>query len=81
MHLTINILQKTYFLGNVVKNKIIACVTDNAANEVAAIRLCQWRHLGCFAHTLNVVVQQSMMEISPTAIKVNTIIEYFKSST
>ncbi|MCM0158343.1 hypothetical protein [Candidatus Nardonella dryophthoridicola] len=36
-----------------IQNKIIAVVSDNAHNIVAAIRLGNWRNLGCFAHTVN----------------------------
>lgn len=62
------------------EDKIICCVTDNAANEVAAIRLCNWRHLPCFVHSLNLVVQQSLKEISNVTVKVKSIVEYFERS-
>ncbi len=38
-------------------NKITVVVTDNAYNIVAAVKKCGWRHIGCFAHTLNLIVQ------------------------
>jgi zinc finger BED domain-containing protein 1 (E3 SUMO-protein ligase ZBED1) len=60
------------------QEKIVCCITDNAANEVAAIRLCNWRHLPCFAHSLNLALQQSLKEISNITIKVKSIVEYFK---
>ncbi|XP_018395627.1 PREDICTED: zinc finger BED domain-containing protein 4-like, partial [Cyphomyrmex costatus] len=62
------------------EDKIICCVTDNAANEVAAIRLCNWCHLSCFVHSLNLVIQQSLKEISNVTVKVKSIVEYFKRS-
>ncbi|XP_049782800.1 uncharacterized protein LOC126184454, partial [Schistocerca cancellata] len=31
-------------------------ISDNAANIVAAIRLTAWKHITCFAHTLNLIV-------------------------
>jgi len=73
-------------LLNIVKdwglqNKVAACTTDNAANVTAAIRLCDWRHLSCFAHSLNLVVQSSLQEINGTREKVKSIVEYFKRST
>jgi len=37
--------------------KVCAIVTDNAANVTSAVRLTGWRHLPCFAHTLNLIVQ------------------------
>lgn len=45
------------------QNKIAACTTDNAANMISAINLCQWRHISCFAHTLNLIVQSSLEQI------------------
>lgn len=36
-----------------ISSKIAAITTDNAANIVAAVRDWEWRHLPCFAHTLN----------------------------
>lgn len=35
-------------------------VSDNPANMIAAVRLTGWRSLPCFAHTLNLIVQESM---------------------
>ena len=40
--------------------KVIALVTDNAANMKAAASLLKVRHLSCFAHTLNLVVQSAI---------------------
>lgn len=72
-------------LQNVVRqwglqNKVAACTTDNAANITAAIRLCQWRHIPCFAHSLDLIVQSSLEHIKETRSKVKTIVEYFKRS-
>lgn len=62
-------------------DKKIACVvTDNASNVVAAIRLCDWRHISCFAHTLNLVVQSSLEKMRTILVKVKTIVEFFKRS-
>jgi hypothetical protein len=41
-------------------NKITMIVSDNAANIVAAVRLCQWRHFSCFAHSINLIVQSGL---------------------
>ena len=38
-----------------VESNISGVVTDNAAN-VAAVRLTGWKHIPCFAHTLNLIV-------------------------
>lgn len=66
-----------------ISNKITAVVTDNAANVVKSVKLCKWRHLGCFAHSINLVVQNSLgivSEISEILKKVKSIVEYFKRS-
>ena len=40
--------------------KIVCSVTDNASNMISAISKTGWRHLPCFAHSLNLVVQDSI---------------------
>ena len=42
-----------------VADKICCIITDNAANMMAASRLTQWRHIPCFAHTLNLILQEA----------------------
>lgn len=48
------------------ENHIAACTTDNAHNIVNAVNLCGWRHVGFFAHSLNLAVQTAIKEISET---------------
>ena len=43
-----------------ITHKVVAVVTDNASNMVAAIRITGWTHIHCFAHTLNLVVQEAI---------------------
>lgn len=59
---------------------ITMVVSDNAANVVASIRLLQWRHFPCFAHSINLIVQSGLEAVKPTITKVKTIVEYFKRS-
>lgn len=40
--------------------KIQAVVPDNGANMVVAVRKAGWAHYPCFAHTINVVVKDSI---------------------
>ena len=52
-------------LGEVVEfwdltGKVVAIITDNAANMKAAIRLVGSRHFSCFAHTLHLAVTQAL---------------------
>ena len=71
------------------ETKLVAIVTDNAANVTAAIRQLQQsdngfrnvKHLPCFAHTLNLVVQQAVQAINELKTKVKTIVGYFHQST
>ena len=64
-----------------IKEKVNCIVSDNAANIVAAVRLTGWKHLPCFAHTLNLIVQDSLKEIKCIQDKVKGIVEYFHRST
>lgn len=60
---------------------IIAIVSDNAANIVAAVQLGGWRSIRCFAHGLNLVVQSSITKIYATITKVKNIVQYFRRIT
>ena len=49
--------------------KKICCVTiDSAYNIVAAIRHDKWNHLPCFAYTLDLVVSNSLQEVSEVEV-------------
>ncbi|KAG8226166.1 hypothetical protein J437_LFUL007403 [Ladona fulva] len=54
-----------------IEDKIYAVVTDNAPNITSAVRVTGWAHLPCFAHTINLVVQNGLStikhDISPQA--------------
>lgn len=43
-----------------ITEKVVALVTDNTANVVAAARITGWKHVPCFAHTLNLIVQAAI---------------------
>ncbi len=43
-----------------IDSKVVCVVTDNASNMVSAISKTGWRHLPCFAHTLNLIVQNAI---------------------
>lgn len=61
--------------------KIVAAVSDNAANIKCAITGLGWKHFGCFAHTLNLVVQNALEIVDDTLDKVKRIVAHFKKST
>lgn len=63
--------------------KVICIVTDNAASEKLACSLLQITHLPCFAHTLNLVVTDSINEViefKDIVSKVGEILTFFKRS-
>ena len=58
-------------------------ITDNANNIVAAVRLNGWKDLPCFAHTLNLVVQDSLKacaQLAEIQKKCHDIVSYFHRS-
>ena len=57
-------------------------VTIVASNMVAAIRITGWTHIHCFAHTLNLVVQEALINNSALLIKKNCkdIVTFFHQS-
>ncbi|XP_064475382.1 E3 SUMO-protein ligase ZBED1-like [Ornithodoros turicata] len=63
-----------------IQEKVCAVVSDNATNITAAIRLLGWKHFPCFAHTLNLIVQAGVKEISEVQTKVKNIVTFFKHS-
>lgn len=63
-----------------ITHKVTCVVSDNAANIQAAIRLGEWRPVSCFAHSLNLSVQNAIKSISDVLIKVKDVVEYFKRS-
>ena len=64
-------------------DKIVCAVTDNASNMVSAIRETSWRHLPCFAHSLNLVVQDSIKEDTELGVvkeKCKDVVSHFHRS-
>ncbi|KAL7728745.1 hypothetical protein ACLKA6_004113 [Drosophila palustris] len=63
------------------QNKVSAIASDNAYNIVGAIKIGNWRHVPCFAHSLNLIVQKALDEISGVRTKAKAIVEFFNRST
>lgn len=64
-------------------SKVSTLVTDNAANMISASRVLQLRHVPCFAHSLNLVVKDSLKadkETIPMIAKVKSLVSYFHHS-
>ena len=65
-------------------SKISCITTDSASNIVAAANLLRWRNLPCFAHTLNLIVRDSLQadsEVSRLQEKCKKITTAFRRST
>lgn len=64
------------------EKKLVAAVSDNAANIKHAISTdLGWKHFGCFAHTLNLVVHNALEIVAGTLEKVKGIVAHFRKST
>ncbi|XP_052855779.1 LOW QUALITY PROTEIN: E3 SUMO-protein ligase ZBED1-like [Drosophila gunungcola] len=63
--------------------KVTAMVTDNAKNMIKACEILQIRHIPCFAHSINLTVQDCLAseKIKPILEKCKRIVTFFKSST
>lgn len=74
-------LKKTFDEWNI-SSKILLMVSDNAANIKKAIKdELQMKHFGCYAHTINLILQDSLKLITPILDKIRTIVAHFKRST
>lgn len=63
-----------------VKEKVMFAVTDNAPNIVNSVKISNWLHIPCTAHTLNLVVQHGLQTISNIRKKVKATVDYFHRS-
>ena len=64
-HTAENLKDKLLHIRSVwdIQEKIVLVVTDNAANMTSAVKNAGFKHLPCFAHTLNLIVQKGVLEI------------------
>ncbi|KAI4468007.1 dna replication-related element factor isoform a [Holotrichia oblita] len=63
------------------QEKVLLAVTDNASNIKNAItKELNWKHFGCFAHTINLIVKDALDNdiVSSLLKKVKTIVAHFK---
>ena len=66
-----------------ITEKVICVITDNANNIVAAVQHNRWSHLPCFAHTLNLIVSNSLQEVPEVRLllqRCKNIVSYFHKS-
>lgn len=46
-----------------ISHKVAAVISDNIANIIGAVKLGEWRSVGCFGHLLNLVVKNATSQI------------------
>lgn len=66
-----------------IKGKIIFAVSDNASNISKALNILNLRSMGCFAHTINLVVKDGLKVNESVVIlldKIRSVITHFKRS-
>lgn len=81
-HGTLNLASKLKNIVNEwhIEDKIVLAVSDNDSNTVnAMVNELNWNHFNCFAHTLNMIVRDSLKYISSTLDQVNSIAMHFNS--
>ncbi|XP_046399928.1 E3 SUMO-protein ligase ZBED1-like [Ischnura elegans] len=61
-------------------SKVVALISDSAANMLAAAKILGWTHIPCFAHTLNLIVQNALVEVKDLQNRVKKVVEFFKRS-
>jgi hypothetical protein len=89
--LTCSIFDKSHMSDNLAKElltiakdwtiegKIVLAVSDNAANIKSAIQnRTPWKFFGCYAHTLNLIVEDAMKLVDNVIGNVKTIVSHFK---
>ena len=67
-----------------IADTVVALVTDNASNMVAVARLTGWKHIPCFAHTLNLIVQAALSSdpvMADLKTKCKSTVTFFHQST
>ncbi|XP_039969915.1 zinc finger BED domain-containing protein DAYSLEEPER-like [Bactrocera tryoni] len=67
-----------------INEKILLAVSDNASNiKSAIINKLGWKHFGCMAHTINLIVKEGLRipEVEQVTDKVKIIVAHFKKST
>ncbi|KAL0821412.1 hypothetical protein ABMA28_004894 [Loxostege sticticalis] len=63
------------------RDKVNFMITDNASNVVKAVKEeLKWKHFGCYAHSLNLVVEDALKLVQPRIDKVKRIVMHVKKS-
>lgn len=83
-HTAKNIAEEIQIICNTwkIREKIVSIVTDNASSMIKACEILKVRHTPCFAHTLNLVLEDALShkDIQTVVKKCKDIVTYFKCS-
>lgn len=61
--------------------KVSIIITDNAANITSAVeKVLKLKHFGCYAHKINLVVQDALVVLETLIKKIKAIVTFFKRS-
>ena len=77
---TIKSLSEETFEEWDISNSIISITTDNAPNMVSAVKSMNLQHIPCAAHTLHLIIKESLKFIQPLIEKCRKIVGYFSRS-
>lgn len=62
-------------------DKVLIVVSDNAANiKGAVVNELKWKHFGCYAHTINLIVEDALEPVRLLLSKIKGIVSHFKRS-
>lgn len=63
------------------RDKVNFIVTDNAANIIKAVKdMLGWKNFGCYAHTLNLIVEDALRLVKNDIDKVKRIVAHVKKA-
>lgn len=81
-HTSENLAQEILRVANdwEISDKVLLMTTDNASNITGAIKILKWKHYGCYAHKINLLLQAAFSPVEDILKKVKSIVTFFKRS-
>jgi len=82
-HTGVNLSQaiKQVLISWNLNDKITFAVSDNASNIKNALNSLSFKNMGCFAHTLNLIIQSALVLENDLIDSVKSIVSHFRKST
>lgn len=61
-------------INNTLKNdyngvEVVGCVSNNARNMTATAKKLNFEHIGCFIHSIQLVIRDALVDCSPQVLK------------